>query len=310
LAAKVITELKLDSNTIFTDTNVTSVNPVNRVKSWLFGNFNFIISLVRTKEPEIAEEATVAGNPAASIQRPSVEPWLIERYKEFLEVIPVDGTRLVSIAFKTPHPGLSQRLADAHARGFIRLSLENRFALTKEAREFLDSKNGELKVKLQQSEDALNRFRQAHGVVSMEKGENVVVDRLVEFNRQLTAARGQRIEAESLYKVVENKSNQSLSQVVTQGMVPAIRSNLLTLEAEKVKLSSIFKPDHPRMIDLNQQISETRRSLNNEISNVVRGIREGYFAARSKEQALQAEAQKQQQAALDLKQVGVQYAVL
>src|SRR5919106_1121098 len=52
------------------------------------------------------------------------------------------------------------------------------------------------------------------------------------------------------------------------------------------------------------------RSLNSEINNVVRGIQESYFAARSKEQALQAEAQKQQQAALDLKQAGVQYAVL
>src|SRR5206468_8552951 len=44
--------------------------------------------------------------------------------------------------------------------------------------------------------------------------------------------------------------------------------------------------------------------------NVVRGIQESFFAARSKEQALEAEAQKQQQTALNLKEVGVQYAVL
>ncbi len=314
LAAKVINDLKLDANKIFTSAQVTTSNPVDRVRSWIFGKLSFVSSLIpriKTETPQEEPESTeAAGKTGSSIGIPQVEPSLIDRYKQFLAVKPITNTRLVEIAFSTPDPRLSQRLADAHAKGFIQLSLENRFALTKEARDFLDGKNAELKEKLERSEDALNRFRQTHGVVSMEKGENIVVDRLVDFNRQLTTARAQRIEAESLYKVVENKSTQSLSQVMNQGMVPALRSNLLALEAEKVKLASIFKPDHPRMIELNQQISEMTRSLNAEIKNVVRGIQESFFAARSKEQALEAEAQKQQQTALNLKEVGVQYAVL
>jgi polysaccharide biosynthesis transport protein len=321
LAAKVIAELKLESNKIFTSAQVTTSNPTVRVRSWIFGALNFVVSLMPGKQPEPPQEEldsteaaghfeSTAGKTGGSTNIPAVAPWLIGRYMQFLKIKPIKNTRLVEIAFSTPNAGLSQRLADAHARGFIQLSSESRFALTKEARDFLDGKNAELKQKLERSEDALNRFRQTHGVVSMEKGENVVVERLVDFNRQLTAARAQRIEAESLYKVVETKSTQSLSQVVTQGMVPTLRTNLLALEAEKIKLSSIFKPDHPRMIELNQQISEMKRSLNSEINNVVRGIQENYFAARAKEQALQAEAQKQQQAALDLKEAGVQYAVL
>jgi polysaccharide biosynthesis transport protein len=321
LAAKVITELKLESDKIFTSAQVITSNPVDRVQSWIFGKLSFLVSLISSKQPKTTQEESASvdiavnakshsGNTGHSIRIPDVESWLIGRYKQFLAVKPIKSTRLVEIVFSTPDPGLSQRLADAHTVRFIQLSLENRFALTKDARDFLDGKNAELKEKLQRSEDALNRFRQTHGVVSMEKGENIAVERLVDFNRQLTAARAQRIEAESLYKVVENRSNQSLAQVVNQGMVPNLRSNLLTLEAEKVKLSSIFKPDHPRMIELNQQISEMKRSLNAEVSNVVRGIQESYFAARAKEDALQAESHKQQQAALNLKEVGVQYAVL
>lgn len=314
LAAKVINELQLESNQIFTNADVKTSNPVDRMKSWFFGQLNFAASLISVKKPEASqgdpESAAVAGNAEALIKGPAVAPWLIAHYRDNLKIKPIVGTRLVEIGFSTTHPGLSQRLADAHARAFIQLSRENRFALTNEARDFLDGKNVELKQKLERSEDALNRFRQAHGVVSMEKGENVVVERLVELNRQLTTARGQRIEAETLYKVVENKSTQSISQVVSQGLVPNLRSNLLVLEAEQVKLSSIFKPDHPRMVELNQQISEIKRSVSAEINNVVRGIEASFFAARSKEQALQAEALKQQGAALNLKHVGVEYAVL
>ena len=239
-----------------------------------------------------------------------VNPGLVGHYMSFLEVAPIKGTRLVQIGFDTPDPALSQKLADAHAKGFIRMNLESRFQLTKEAREFLDAKNEELKAKLERSEADLNRFRQAHGVVSIDKGENIVVDRLMDINRQLTAARAQRLEAESLNSVVQDKSTQYLSQVLTQGMVPALRSNLLGLEAEKIKQSTVLKPDHPRMIELNQQINQVKQSLDAEINNVLRGIRENYVAARAKEQALENEAQKQQRVALALKEVGVQYAVL
>src|SRR4029077_3204568 len=182
--------------------------------------------------------------------------------------------------------------------------------LTDEARQFLNEKNAELKKALEQSEDKLNRFRQAHGVVSMERGENVEVDRLVEVNRKLTEARTLRLDAESLKKTVENRPVQYLSQVITQGLVPSIRATLQNLEAERVKLSSTFKPDHPRMLELDHQITETRRSLNGEIAHVVKGIEESYSAARAREQALQAEAQKQQELALNMKQLGVEYAVL
>jgi capsular exopolysaccharide synthesis family protein len=323
LAARVITDLKLDSDKTFRSAWITSANPISRINSTIFGTLNSLIAPIAQffaepsqntiseppPEPQpVQDRAAAAQTPA--VKKPPVSSGLIGRYLSFLQVLPVKNTRLVQIAFVTPDPGLSQKLADAHAKGFIRMNLENRFQLTKEAREFLDAKNDELKKKLERSEADLNRFRQTHGVVSIDKGENIVVDRLMELNRQLTTARAQRLEAESLNSVVEGKSTQYLSQVLTQGMIPALRSNLLGLEAEKIRQSTVFKPDHPRMMELNQQINQVKQSLNAEITNVLRGIRENYVAARAKEQALENEAQKQQRMALALKEVGVQYAVL
>jgi len=318
LAARIITDLKLDRDNSFTGASVISANPLKRVTSWIFAKLGFVVSLFQkltraeqptypstTALPRETEQEYIGIN-----NRPPVAPVLIGKYQNLLEVKPIKNTRLVQIIFATPNRELSRILAEAHARGFIQMSQENRFDLTNEAREFLDLKNAELKKKIEQSEAALNRYRQEHGVVSMDKGENIVVERLVEVNRQLTTARAQRLEAESLYRVVENKSVQYLSQVLSQGLIPTHRANLLALETEKVKLSTLFKPDHPRIIELTQHIAEARRALQTEINNVVRGIQENYFATRAKEQAIQAEAQKQQQTALNLKQVGVEFAVL
>ena len=317
LAARVIADLKLDADKSFTSAFVTSSSAILRIKSWLLNQVGFVVSLMQAlkskkefNEAPVARVATETARKPMANDDPVVAPGLVGLYKSFLEVKPIKGTQLVEIGFKTPDPRLSSELAEAHARGFISMSRQSRFDLNKEARDFLDEKNEELKKKLERSEDALNRFRQKNGVVSMDRGENIVVERFVALNQQLTGARAQRIEAESLYKVVENKSTQYLSQVLSQGMVPAHRSHLLSLETEKEKLSTIFKPDHPRIIELNQQIGEAKRALNTEINNVVRGIHESYLAARTREQALDAEAQKQQQMALNLKEVGVEFAVL
>ena len=216
----------------------------------------------------------------------------------------------MDINFSTPSPKLSQELANAHATGFIQMILEDRFNLTQEARDFLRKKLAELREKVVKAETELNHFRQKHGVVSLEKGENIVVDRLVDLNKELTRFRAQRIEAESLYQMTRNKNTQYLAEVLNNPLTTQLRGNIANLETEKGRLLSIYTVDHPRIQELNQQIGEARKALNGEISNVVRGIESSYSAARGREEALEAESKRQQDLALGLKHVGVDYAVL
>jgi hypothetical protein len=95
-----------------------------------------------------------------------------------------------------------------------------------------------------------------------------------------------------------------------QGLVQQLKSSIATLEAEKARTATIFKPDHPRIKELNQQINAAHQALDSEIANIVRGIKSGYTAALAKEQGLQAEANKQQQDALRLRELGVDYTLL
>ena len=314
LVAKVITDLDLKSNTIFTKSRIVSPNPLDHIRSWVFrllGLFSYVAPLFRSQpETENSEAVKAMAKAETGEVEIAVSPHLINRYNQLLFVNPVPKTRLVKVEFTTPDPTLSQVLANAHVQSFMWMNLQNRFSLTKEARAFLDQKKVELREKLEKSEAELNNFRQTHGVVSVEKGENIVVDRMVDVNRQLTAARAQRLEAESLYKTVENRNYQDLSEIMRQGIVQQLKSNMATLEAERSRLSTIFKPDHPRIQELGQQINAARQALSSEIANVVRGVKSGYAAALAKERALQVEADNQQRDALKLKALGVNYTVL
>ena len=309
LASRVITDLGLKNNAIFTSAPLVGSNVVRRLRVWVLTPVRFLLafpSWFKRGDPNTSAASKV------SQQQPNsgVDSALMDRYAGFVDVQPVKGTRLVEIVATTPEPTLSQQLADEHGAAFIRMNRETRFNLTKEALTFLDTKNAELKEKLEKSEHALNNFRQQFGVVSLDKGENVFVDRLMEQNRQLTIARAQRIETESLHRMVEDKNAQHLSQVINNTAIAQLKGSLTNLEVEQARSSTTFKPNHPRSLELTQQIAEARRALNHEIGNIVQGIESNFRAARAREQALQAEVNKQQQIALNMKQIGVQYAVL
>jgi capsular exopolysaccharide synthesis family protein len=132
----------------------------------------------------------------------------------------------------------------------------------------------------------------------------------MDINKRLTDAKTARIEAESLQAVVTNEKYHDLSNLMRLGLVSQLRGTVAKLEEEKARLTTILKPDHPRVHDLTKQVVEARRALSNEISNMVKVLESNYAAARAKEAALEAEARRLQQKALGLKELTVEYTVL
>jgi polysaccharide biosynthesis transport protein len=308
LAAKVIKSLDLPSNPDF----VSARDPISYVRSQVMrpvqSAVTYVSDFVSKLQGVVPKRAGGSGSsPKFEL---GVHPAYVARYLSFLKVEPVRNTSLAAVQFTTTDPRLSQQLAAAHAANFIGMNLETRFELTKEAREFLEKKLAELKVKVEKSEEALQQFRQRHGVVSLEGSQNIVVDRMVDLNKRLTEARAKRIELESLTRIVKDKNVESLSQVIGNSLILQLKGRLEEIEADQARLATIFKPDHPRLLELRQQINEARRRLKLEIGNVVRAVDSDYSTARAREVALQDEAARQQQAALNLKEMEVQYTLV
>ena len=305
LRARVIRDLKLEDNPAFTG-KADGPSLLKSVSNLVGAGLNYI----QSGFDWLSGETKTPPTRSAPTYELGVSPGWVGRYSSFLRVEPVRNTRLVEVNFSTPDAKLSQDLANGHAAAFIQMILENRFSLTKEAKDFLSARLAELREKVQTAEQKLNAFRQQHGVVSFDKGENIAVERLVELNRVLTKARSDRIEAESLYQMTRSKDTDYLSQVLSNPLIQQIKGNLATLETDKGRLLSIFTAEHPRVQEINQQIIEARRGLRAEISNIVRGVESSYAAARAREESLEKEAKSQQSTALSLKEVGVDYAVL
>ena len=306
LIKRVITDLQLDVNPAFLKENQPTF--LSQLQSGLASSaqafFSAGVALVGSPVQSPPQDVFLASREDDSDRQ------LINRYLQLLRVDPVRDTRLVRIEFTTSNPQLSQTLANTHAAAFIRTNIETRFELTAEARDFLEKKLTEMRFRVERSEKALDKFRRQHGVVSLEGNDNVVANRMLDLNRRLIEARDKRIEVESLYHALRDKNSQNLSKIIDNDRIQQLKTRLDGLEVDYARLAVMFKPDHPSLKELSTQISETRRHLDREIVTVRRGIESDYGVARSREDTLETAADREQEAALNLKRIGIDYTIL
>jgi capsular exopolysaccharide synthesis family protein len=227
-----------------------------------------------------------------------------------LEVKPVSGTSLVQVKITTPDPALSARLANAHAFAYVRYGIDLRSQTNEEASVFLQQKLTELKERVEQSEAALNSYRRDKGIISVDEKANVVVERLLDLNKSLTAAEGERIAVEAQVRAVQGRNLDELPAVLNSSVIGNLKGELGRLEAEYASLTKEFKPGYPPLDNLRTRVEETRRRLRSETQNQVRGIEATYQAAKTREAQLRATMEEQKKSTLSLKDSAVQYTVL
>jgi succinoglycan biosynthesis transport protein ExoP len=240
-----------------------------------------------------------------------VPTWAIDRYNTNLEVKPVPNSRLVQVRVTARDPDLAQAIANAHANGYIRRTLQAKFELTGEARKYLEQEIERVRQEVDRSETALDQFRREHGIVAADDAQgNAVVERLGDLTRRLTNAQAQRIELEAQHDLVQNRDFESLPAVIQNALIQNMKADLSRLEAHEAELSRIFLDGNPELQQVRAQVRQTRARLQQEVSRTVAGVESQYLAAKNTEDALRAELERQQGTVLDLKQISGQYVKL
>jgi len=254
---------------------------------------------------------TVGGkSPEVNSALLEVAPGLIDAYIDRLEITPVQGTRLVKIAFSTPDPELAARVANMHAKAYLEQGIELRSHAHDEARHFLQEKLAELKARVEKSEAALNHYRQDRGIVSLDNRDSIVVDRLADLNKRLTEAEADRIGLEAQTRLIHKNEYNALPAVIDNRLIQMLKIELTRLEGERANLATNVQSSDPVLGQFQARVEQTKRRLQQEIQHTVAGIKSAYAAAKQKEDELRAKMEQQKTLALGLNDAAVNYAIL
>src|SRR5262249_42230000 len=159
---------------------------------------------------------------------------VIEGFLNRLAISPIRNSRLVDVSFRSADPRLADSVATSLAKTYIQQDLQFKFMSSKEASDWLSDQLAEQRKKVEQSEAALQRYREQNDAVSLEQRQDITVQKLADLNAAVTKAKTERIEKEALYRQLQSlQSNRAALDTF-----PAILSNDF-IQRQKVELTGL-----------------------------------------------------------------------
>jgi capsular exopolysaccharide synthesis family protein len=233
-----------------------------------------------------------------------------------LRTIPIRGTRMIHIAFRSPDAKLAADVANAHAKQYVDESLARRFRATEEATDWLDGQLKEERERVRETDAALQAFRERYDdAVSLTEGQNIVVQKLADLNATVTKAKTSRIESEAQYRGILAAQKvpgavDAFPAILANGFIQQLKGDLAKLQRDYAQQSETLGERHPKMVEMRTAMQKTETTLNAEIARVVESIRTTYEKARAEENTLSEALEAQKQEALGLNRRGIEYAAL
>ena len=187
LAERVITRLNLKEDQSF--------NPSFRSMGTYQRIFTFVRGLIMGTDSGIEESLGDPDDPLNPPLSPEVEG-LVKEYYRVLEVKQLRNANVFDISATTISRQLSVRMANAHSEEYVKFTLEQRFDQASKNAEFLQKEADKLKIRLAESEEKLQKYREDTSLTTTPESEQKVVE---DLRTQLAKTRAELAQFEERY---------------------------------------------------------------------------------------------------------------
>jgi capsular exopolysaccharide synthesis family protein len=214
---------------------------------------------------------------------------VIARFRRDLTIELVRNSQLIRISFESHDREFAANVANWVADGFIEADMDARLAMTQKAGAWLTERLAGLRSKLEESERALQQFRERERIIDA-KGvaQSGASKQLEQLASGLVSARQKKAEAEAAYLQVQSaqKSNADIESI------PAIQKSPIYLQLKNAEsgaesrladAAKKYGPDHPKRQTADAEYRAARENTRRQIDTVVTSITKEYELARAQE---------------------------
>ena len=199
-------------------------------------------------------------------------------------------SQLVKVTYESSDPALAARMANAIAESYIQNQREVRLTAAQQANTALMENLGELKTKLTQSEQALQRYRESHGLVSLGGSTQTLAgQQATVVTQSLSAARTRRLELEGAYRQAEAVNNGDYTSVPWVMRDPTVQDALRQFNEAKRKLlelSQTLGSRNSKILEAQAQVDSSEAALRRQSAAAADSLRREYQAAVTTERSL------------------------
>src|SRR5712664_2363380 len=239
---------------------------------------------------------------------------VLERFRDRLQIDPINRSRLVTIQFDSHDAGLTARVANCLAENYVEQNLEARWTATQKAADWLSQQLSGVKGRLEKSEERLQEYARRNGLVFLETDKepsrNIENEQVQQLQEELTKAEARRYEKEALYRVVEAGDYNVLPGEFESKVIQDLTERLAELKREYARLSATFNADYPRVKEIQSQIEEIAAAIREQRKDAAGQITSDYLAAVRRENLVRQALQQEQKQMNQVAARAVQYNIL
>ncbi len=212
-----------------------------------------------------------------------------------MAVSQVKDTKVLTISFKLTNPTLATQIVNAFAEEFIDFSIEKKSAATQQASDFLNEQIVSLREDLATKEEELQKYGKEKELYFLSDEENSAVTQLADLNNSYTQFQIERVQAESIFRVLRNATVDSLPRTLENRVLQTLQENYGQVRNEYAEKSKIYGIDHPEIKRLQSRIEEMRTQMQDELIRARDTAELEFQSTRQKENELKALLDKQRE---------------
>jgi polysaccharide biosynthesis transport protein len=281
---------------------------------------------IEKQRPFLGTLETSNGNEATGLEQPPLRrAEALKRFHRNLSVDVIGGTRMLRVGYRDHNPALASAVVNALVNDYLEQYFQTRYTATRQASDWLSGQLATLKSDVETSEQRLSFYQRRTGILGESETNNIVMAKLEDVNRQVSAAEANRIVKEAVWQLAKSGDPELISSVAgssfiqgvsaasnsTQlGLLPTLRAQEAQLKADIAQTASRLGPNFPKLVQMKNQLAELQSSIDLEVNKISARAENDYLAAKNAETMERALLEKQKAEANKLNSSAVEYGIL
>jgi uncharacterized protein involved in exopolysaccharide biosynthesis len=220
----------------------------------------------------------------------TLRDWVRENLTKSIDIqLGASASQLIYINASASNPKLAAQISNTLAEVYLAQQRQRVSGPASERAKRYAAELAELKDKVRVAQDQVTAFRQRTGVTdTTEKNNNIEQTLLANLEGRLQDAQNARRTAE-----VKAMSEQNASTAANSVVVQNLKALLDTQQTQLAQLRTVYGSQHPKVLELENQIHATQHNLDAELHSVSNGNSADLVAARQLEAKLRAAVEEQ-----------------
>jgi exopolysaccharide transport family protein len=246
---------------------------------------------------------------------------LLSQFRGSLSVALEPNSHIIEVHYRSTDKDTAASVVNTVMTTYTENNFKSRFDSTMQASDWLSKQLVDLQMKVETSQEKLVRYQKEHEILGIDEKQNITTSKLDELNKALTMAESERMDKESVYRLVQSGDGDAVTSAAgaldaagagTQpsSLLETLRSKEADLKIQAAELNTQFGPSYPRLAQLNNQIKEVDAEILVEARKAGAKIKGQYMAALQRENMLHDALEKQKQEANKLNESAIEYSLL